>query len=227
MEVKRRGIPNVIREYRLRALAREAVAWRDLLIAGDEHNADFAAWLLRSKNHLRVWLELTEFDQDLAKFVSSPKGRLVLREVSARPRRISALERFAEPLRSIFGGGRVPPLLATLGLVGILAWPAWTFVHSRWPSTTGESSTRIGEHRELTLKDGTVVYLNTSSSMRWSLTPTDRVVTLIAGELLVKVHADPRPFGVYHDRMLIRDVGTSYWCEPARPKRTSRSSTAR
>lgn len=192
------GIRNLIREYRVQVLARQAVAWRDLLVAGNEHNAAFAAWLLRSEDHMRVWHELTAFDQKLVKFVESPEGHLVFREARARDRARPAIER---PVRT---------LLVALGLSCVLAWPVWEFIRIVRFSTAGEISTRIGEHKQRTLKDGTVVYLNTNSTMRWSYTPTERVVTLDSGELLVKVHDDARPFGVYHGRMLIRDVGTSY-----------------
>lgn len=72
-------------------------------------------------------------------------------------------------------------------------------------------STRIGEQRSIALSDGSLVYLNTQTSLSIKLDERQRTVELTAGEALFTVAKDPqRPFIVIAGKTQIRAVGTQF-----------------
>lgn len=76
---------------------------------------------------------------------------------------------------------------------------------------TPRYSTATGEQRTLKLEDGSIIYLNTRSSVRVSYTSTARDINLEAGEALFSVTHDPtRPFRVFAGDIVVRAVGTQF-----------------
>jgi transmembrane sensor len=77
--------------------------------------------------------------------------------------------------------------------------------------TGGTYSTAIGELRSITLEDGSVVELNTSSKVHTRFTPKERKVELLRGEAVFKVAKNPnRPFRVSAGSTQIIAVGTEF-----------------
>jgi transmembrane sensor len=71
--------------------------------------------------------------------------------------------------------------------------------------------TALGEQRSVVLSDGSVVTLNTSSSIKVSMVKDRRTVTLLSGEALFQVaHDASRPFEVETGDTTIRAVGTQF-----------------
>jgi transmembrane sensor len=71
--------------------------------------------------------------------------------------------------------------------------------------------TVLGEQRSVVLSDGSVVTLNTSSSIKVSMVKDRRTVTLLSGEALFQVaHDASRPFEVKTGDTTIRAVGTQF-----------------
>lgn len=74
-----------------------------------------------------------------------------------------------------------------------------------------EYRTKRGEIRVIPLADGSVMTLNTASSVSVRLTPLEREVRLVEGEALFDVAKDPeRPFVVTAGDIDVRAVGTSF-----------------
>jgi len=72
-------------------------------------------------------------------------------------------------------------------------------------------TTRIGEQRSIALTDGSLVNLNTETSLSIKLDDKLRRVELIAGEALFTVAKDPsRPFIVIAGKTQVRAVGTQF-----------------
>jgi len=72
-------------------------------------------------------------------------------------------------------------------------------------------STGLGEQRSVALDDGSVLELNTQSTVRVTLGPELRRAELIEGEALFDIARDPdRPFVVAVDDTLIRVLGTRF-----------------
>lgn len=72
-------------------------------------------------------------------------------------------------------------------------------------------TTAVGEQRELTLADGTVVLLNTDSALKVDYTPERRSLYLVRGEAHFDVFHDPlRPLEVSAESGLVRAIGTAF-----------------
>ncbi len=72
-------------------------------------------------------------------------------------------------------------------------------------------ATAVGEQRSVVLNDGSVVTLNTSSSIQVTLAKTRRTIKLEAGEALFQVaHDKTRPFDVIAGHTTVRAVGTQF-----------------
>ena len=72
-------------------------------------------------------------------------------------------------------------------------------------------STKVGEHRVVTLADGSRVTLNTDSTLQLRITDHTLKATLLKGEALFSIlHSNIRPFTLVADGLLVTDVGTIF-----------------
>lgn len=103
-------------------------------------------------------------------------------------------------------------LLASLGVLVCLT--AGAIVPGMVGPVAGlfaDYATGIGEHRTVSLPDGTLVHLNTASALSINYSPSLREVHLDAGEALFEVAKNPaRPFVVMAKNGQARAVGTVY-----------------
>lgn len=73
------------------------------------------------------------------------------------------------------------------------------------------ASTGLGELRILDLEDGSIIHVNTSSSVSAKITSTSRIVELTKGEAYFDVKPDPtRPFLVIAGNTVIEAIGTAF-----------------
>lgn len=78
-------------------------------------------------------------------------------------------------------------------------------------SGNGIYETRTGEQNSITLRDGSVIQLNTGSRIHVNFVDKQRTVSLIAGEVHFQVAKDKtRPFIVKAGEGLVRAVGTAF-----------------
>lgn len=193
----------------------EATAW---FIDFNEEQVDpagqeeFNAWLRRSPEHVRAFLQVSAFWEDAETLSRRPN--LDIAELIARAkaeRNVFALDvphseaASAPPER--LRVPRIPVALAAtlLSVIGasLLTW------HAFYGSAT--YSTEIGEQRSITLEDGSSVELNSRSRIRLKFTENARVVDLLEGQALFKVAKDKsRPFVVSTGRTSVRAVGTEF-----------------
>ncbi|GAC17368.1 FecR family protein [Paraglaciecola arctica] len=74
-----------------------------------------------------------------------------------------------------------------------------------------EAETNVGEHRELSLADGSVIHLNTNSQVSIDFSDTHRDIHLIRGEAHFDVaHDEQRPFIVTAGDNTVTAVGTAF-----------------
>jgi len=91
-----------------------------------------------------------------------------------------------------------------------LAVAGWSGALSGW-GWDGEVETGIGEQREVTLPEGSVIHLNVLSRVRWRLTGAERQVSLDSGDALFTVSRNPeRPFTVRAGGGVVRVLGTVF-----------------
>jgi transmembrane sensor len=74
-----------------------------------------------------------------------------------------------------------------------------------------EAETNVGEHRELSLADGSVIHLNTDSQVSIDFSDTHRDIHLIRGEAHFEVaHDEQRPFIVTAGDNTVTAIGTAF-----------------
>lgn len=102
--------------------------------------------------------------------------------------------------------GSIAASIVIAGMAGAAWWLSLAPDNSPLNVSTG-----LGEQRSVALDDGSVLELNTQSTVRVVLGPELRRAKLIEGEALFDIAKDPdRPFVVEVDDMLIRVVGTRF-----------------
>lgn len=81
-----------------------------------------------------------------------------------------------------------------------------------WQQTVSDYATRIGETRNLTLADGTHIWLNTETVVNVEFSARERRIILKAGELLIVTAQDTaqRPFIVQTQEGNVRPIGTRF-----------------
>jgi transmembrane sensor len=71
--------------------------------------------------------------------------------------------------------------------------------------------TAVGSRKKITLDDGTSVILNTNSRLNVDFSANRRDVHLVRGEAYFDVvHDKTRPFTVYANKYVVRDIGTAF-----------------
>jgi transmembrane sensor len=198
---------NICRELRLRQIAREALAWRHILSQNDDQNAGFSDWLMQSPEHVRVWLELTGFDEQVAQALGYPPFGAIATSVNASAPAPSPL------LQGLRGRGRQrlrvkwASACAAVMAATLIATIAFTYFVA--PST--EYVTSVGGSERIVLADGSKVTLNTRSRIVVRFTKTLRAVELLEGEALFDLAPDRyRPFLVLTPDVTNEDVGTRF-----------------
>lgn len=100
--------------------------------------------------------------------------------------------------------------IVALMLTAPVGWAGWRYAQSQpW---SGDIHTAVGEHRTITLDDGTRITLNTASAIDVRFTATERLITLRNGEILVRSShaADPRPLRVATTEGTMQPLGTLF-----------------
>ncbi len=184
------------------AMLHEAALWHARLSTAAHADADVSLW-----TELTLWLEadaqhrvafeqvediyatIDEFADDLADMPDSMPDSTKI-----------------EPVRPIwmrrpwrFGGA-----IALMACAAILLW-------TMQPPPTQRYATQIGQTRQLTLADGSIVTLNTGSAIAVRFTAHQRRIHLDRGEVLFRVAANPaRPLIVTVGNLDVRDIGTVF-----------------
>ncbi|MFZ6762139.1 FecR family protein [Pseudoroseomonas sp. WGS1072] len=177
------------------ALRREAGAWLARLTSGQATDADawqVASWRARSPAHEAAFQEAARLWRQLAP---------VMAEAPA-----AALPRLAAGRRGLLMGTGLAASLAGLLVAGRSG--GWL------PDLTGPGAdhrTGTGERRTLTLADGSIVEMNTLTSLSVRFTEAERRILLMGGEAAFTVPRDPsRPFIVASAGGETRVLGTVF-----------------
>lgn len=125
--------------------------------------------------------------------------------------RASLVASVAQPLRRKRADGATRWLVgvaAAAVCIALAAAGAWLWALGYLPRTY---RTGIGQIDNVVLPDGSMVYLNTDSKLRWIGTPHNRRVQLLRGEAFFEVVHDPaRPFRILLAHSEVRVLGTRF-----------------
>ena len=172
--------------------AADWAARRDLREQSAEEEAGFEAWLAADSRHLgaygRAEAVLCRLER-LNRATSEPSE-------NERP-----TSRIWNRRRAIMAGGVAACLLATLGV-------AYRFGNKAQQEMF---ATEIGQMKEIVLKDGSIVSLNTDTRIQVQFTKDTRNIRILHGEVLFDVAKNKlRPFIVTAGDTQVRAVGTSF-----------------
>lgn len=179
----------------------------------------FDAWLRKSPEHVRAYLEVSATWEDAAlhdpKRLVSPEmhvararaeDNLIVLDPTGAQRRAASVE-LPPPSESPTETGRRPVIFAIAASVLIATAAAGLRLYLE----RGIYATDVGEERSISLADGTLVELNARSRIQVRMLAHEREVNLLRGEALFKVvHDVHRPFIVRSGNAFIRDVGTEF-----------------
>lgn len=206
------------------AIEAEAAAWVARFDAGEVSARDQAAfqeWLTRSTLHRQAIAEYgnlwSEFDALKPLIGAGDAGQ----DTGVRDVRPAMLE-------------RARPWLAACAAAAIVAAGGAVFLHSKpqeiakagshpaarhvQPLTRVSYETPVGGQSKITLADGSSVILNTNSLLEVNFSGKGRDVYLRRGEAYFDVvHDKARPFTVYADNYVVRDIGTAFDVHLAKP----------
>ena len=193
------------------AIEAEAAAWVARFDAGDvsaKDQAGFQEWLDRSALHReavadygKLW---SEFDT-LGLLTGTREAGL---ETGARANPPAVLRRAAPWLAACAAA----VLVVAGGTVSFQPKPERLVAKTQsHPPARLSYETAIGGQRRIVLADGSSVILNTNSRLDVDFSGNRRNVHLTRGEAYFEVvHDKTRPFTVYADNYVVRDIGTAF-----------------
>lgn len=181
----------------------DAAQWFALLRSGEATDADYArwqAWLDASPEHQAVWRKVEHISGRLDPIVRSP----------ARHHAASAFK-----AASAHGAQRRRVLLGLAGLAGsgLSGWTAWRAdMPGFMLAWMADHRTSTGEIRQVSLTDGTQVWLASASAFSTDYRHDLRRLKLVAGEILIQTasHGARHDFVVDTPQGRLRALGTRF-----------------
>lgn len=159
-------------------VVRQAIEWMMRL---NNHSASprmrqrCEQWRVAHPDHECAWQRVVAMNADLhSRFQALPAGGAVF----------DALENSAQRL----GRRQALKLLSGVLIVGASAYLARDVLP--WQQWSADFSTGVGERRGIVLTDGTRLRLNTDTAVDQDFSPTQRLIRLNKGEILVRCSAD-------------------------------------
>jgi transmembrane sensor len=173
-----------------------ASRWYALLSSDEVTSEDFVAWKewknADDKNRL-AWQRIEEVTQRIEKL----------------PPNISA-ETFSRPTSE----SRRNALKQLAVLLGVGTCSVLTYQQKPWREMLADYTTATGEIRDVTLPDGSHIFINTASAVNIRFTAEQRLVELIKGEILIHTAhengGNHRPFTVSTRHGMVTALGTKF-----------------
>ena len=196
----------------------DAVGWfDDLRGAPPVDNEAFTTWLVRSPTHVEAFLSVAALHGGLA--AASTFNRVWLESLMADAQsNVLQLDggrddQWSTGNRRARKASRSWPRLALVAsvLLTVLAGVVigvWSLVN---PDGVVRYATVVGEQTTLVLDDGSLLQLNTSTSVTVRFTDEAREIVLLSGEAMFNVKKDPaRPFRVQSGQVQVEAIGTRF-----------------
>ncbi len=186
----------------------EAAEWWTALRDGELSRADgqrFVDWLQASPENVAEYLAMADLWQELAAIGSDADVQAILAHAGDNIVSLASPVQAAPPAIRPFG--EIQGWLAAAACALILTVGGLILLQQRDEPV----STAVGEQRSITLTDGSVITLNTRTTIRHAFDESTRRLELIDGEALFDVsHDEQRPFIVTAGSTEVRVLGTSF-----------------
>ncbi|MCW8107730.1 FecR domain-containing protein [Alteromonas ponticola] len=162
-------------------------------------------WVASSSSHRKMLMQAAQLWDDMS-VMNELSGLFPLRE--AQTQQVSRLHKLVKQARWSIAAGFA---LMALGVGMIMDW-AW---FEQQPEATivmqQTVETAIGEQKNVTLSDGSIIHLNTDTVLAVTYTDSQRLIDLIKGEAHFTVaHDKQRPFSVNAGHNSVTAVGTAF-----------------
>lgn len=182
------------------SLADQAIIWLVLMRSGNvnpRQRQQFEVWLQQDDKHRAAYADAEALWLSTAQVLSKTgvaKQQVKTINTAPNPDPASRLK-------------RLPGFAAAASLL-IVIWLGWSAYGNGWLS---DYSTRAGEQKQITLTDGSSVFLNTDTAIAVAWTDNRRTIMLRQGQAEFKVapNAD-RPFVVVAGATSVRALGTVF-----------------
>jgi transmembrane sensor len=189
----------------------QALFWWVLLNEGNATPADhraFGEWVTRSPERVEAYLQAAQLNMALSsaetRWPDTPAEDLI-RAATVAPNEVASLPVAPKRDQHEAQGSWVRIGAVALTVIAVLI-TGFNF----YPRLE-RLETAVGEQRSVVLGDGSLVTLNTSSSIEVHMSKNHRTVKLLAGEALFKVaHDAARPFDVVTGDTTVRAIGTQF-----------------
>lgn len=185
------------------AVLEQAAEWyarlRDGHASGRERT-DWQAWIQADEMHKQAW----RYVEDIGRSFAPLQGQADTRQAVDSLHRVN--HRLLARRRSLAG------LAALAAGSSLLGWWAW---RERWLpngvlTLSADHRSGLGEQREITLADGTQLWLNTDSAVNLYYSQAERRIALLAGEIFIATAPDARPFIVETSQGWLQPLGTRF-----------------
>lgn len=167
--------------------------------AGHREQAAWQAWLHAAEEHRAAWRYVEDISGSFAVLHDTPEPRQTASTLCSANDRLHLRRR---TLASI-------AMLASGSLLGWLGWRE-ALLPASLLAWTADYRTGTGEQRDITLADGTHLWLNTASAVNVDFTGEVRRITLMDGEIHMATARDARPFLVDTPHGRLRALGTRF-----------------
>lgn len=185
------------------AVLEQAAHWYALLRdgkAGVQERADWQAWLRADAAHQTAWRYVENISRDFEPLRGKPDARLAADALNTATERMHTRRRLLAGIAAVAAGS----LLGWAGYrrqllpASLMAWGA-------------DYRTDTGEQREITLADGTRIWLNTASAINVRFDARQRAIVLVEGEAFIATAKDAsRPFIVQTAHGRMQALGTRF-----------------
>jgi len=164
---------------------------------GEADLAGFADWLNASKNHQQAWDNAMETWEMLGVVSHLPVDPLLAADNQSKPNN--------SWFSHLFSGFWKP--MTTLGASALVAMSLFMMVQE----DRQYYYSAVGEYQQITLQDGSIVELNTDSSIAVSMGESSRDIELLKGEAFFTVASDKsKPFVVSVGEARVQALGTAF-----------------
>lgn len=181
----------------------QAAEWYAVLSSEDATKQEYADW--------RAWLESDPTHRKAWGYVESISHRFEPLQTTTAPRQTA--EGLWQANTRLIQRRRVLASIAILVGTGLVGWGTWR--HTPLPllarAWQADYDTATGETRELTLSDGSRIWLNTATALSQTYDTHKRHLNLLKGEIFISTAADPsRPFTVDTPQGRLKALGTRF-----------------
>ncbi|WP_414830248.1 FecR family protein [Alteromonas sp. H39] len=195
-----------IRQFSSREdIQEQACLWISRLDRGlaESEKAELNAWLRDSNAHREAFMEYASLWDDMS-VLNELSGLFPRKQAKQEAGRVKRLVNQAR--WSVAAGFLLMAIAA-----GVIVERTWFTAPVEVASASQKVVTGIGEQKSLTLADGSVVHLNTNSTVTVTLSEEAREIVLLKGEAHFTVaHDKSRPFIVTAGNNTVTAVGTAF-----------------